>query len=135
MRQFAAAYFATVIPLFILDFIWLTLAGDPVYRANLGPLMRAQPDLAVAAGFYLIYAAGLVTFAVLPALERRAWQKALGLGAFLGLVAYGTYDLTNQATIAGWPVIVTVIDLAWGTAVSAVTCAIAYFILKKLVKQ
>lgn len=117
------AYGATAIAFFALDFIWLSLAVPRIYQPLLGNLLRDTPNLPVAAAFYLVYVVGLVVFAVLPA---GSWLMALGLGALLGLVAYGTYDFTNLSTIRDWPLMVTVVDLAWGVTVSAVAALAGY---------
>jgi uncharacterized membrane protein len=92
----------------------------------LGDLLRESPNLAVAAAFYLIYLAGLVILAILPAANAGSWLTALALGALLGLVAYGTYDFTNLSTIRDWPALVSVIDLAWGTTLSAIAAVAGY---------
>jgi uncharacterized membrane protein len=81
--------------------------------------------LAPAVAFYLIYIAGVVVFAVSPALQSGRWTTALGYGALLGLMAYATYDLTNQATLKDWSWTVTIADLCWGTFVTAVSAAAA----------
>ena len=125
--QFGIAYVASVTVFLILDFIWLSAATSTFYRPQLGDLLSERPSLAVAAVFYLVYVVGVVVFAVTPAYAARSWLMALGLGALLGLVAYGTYDATNLATIKGWPVVVSVVDLAWGVVVTA-TASLAGFV-------
>lgn len=126
------AYAASAVVFFALDFIWLSLSVSRIYQPLLGTLLRDSPNLAVAAAFYLVYVVGLVVFAVLPAASAGSWLTALGLGALLGLVAYGTYDFTNLSTIRDWPVLVSVIDLAWGISVSAVSALAGYLILNWL---
>lgn len=127
-RPFAIAYGATTVVFLALDAVWLSVMADRLYRPALGHIMleRFAPGPAVA--FYAIYVLGVVAFAVAPALPRRDWLGALGRGALLGLVAYATYDLTNQATLAGWPWPVTLADLCWGTAVTGVSAAAACWI-------
>jgi len=126
------AYAATAVAFFALDFVWLSLAVPRIYKPLLGTLLRDSPNLPVAAGFYLVYVVGLVVFAVLPAVSAGSWLTAIGLGALLGLVAYGTYDFTNLSTIRDWPVMVSVIDLAWGISVSAVSALAGYLVLSWL---
>lgn len=125
MPTFVLAYLVTLALFAVVDFAWLGLAARSFYTSQLGEKLRPQPDLVAAALFYLVYAAGLTYFAVLPGLRGAGWTAALGLGAFLGFVAYATYDLTNQATLKDWPLLVTVVDLAWGTVLSAVVAAAA----------
>ena len=120
------AYIASAVTFFALDFVWLSLATSRFYRPQLGDLLSESPNLPVAGAFYLVYVVGVVVFAVLPSAASGSWLMALGLGALLGLVAYGTYDFTNLATIRDWPAMVSVIDLAWGTAVTAVASLAGY---------
>lgn len=124
------AYAASAVAFFALDFIWLSLAVPRIYQPLLGTLLRDAPNLPVAAAFYLVYVVGLVVFAVLPAVASGSWLMALGLGALLGLVAYGTYDFTNLSTIRDWPLMVTVVDLIWGISVSAVAALAGYWAVK-----
>lgn len=124
MPPFAVAYLASAATMLLLDAVWLTVAVPRLYRPQLGNLLSDQPNLAVAAIFYLLYVVGIVVFVVLPAAESGSWSTALGLGALLGLVAYGTYDFTNLATLRGWPVMLSFLDVAWGILLTA-TAAIA----------
>ena len=123
ITQALIAYPATAAVFLVLDAAWLWTQADRLYRPALGHLMLDRFALAPAAIFYLIYVAGMVVFAVAPGLDARRWTVALGYGALLGLVAYATYDLTNQATLRDWPWRVTVADLCWGTFVTAVASA------------
>jgi uncharacterized membrane protein len=118
-RRLLLAYGVTLSCFLLLDACWLTLMGPRLYRPALAQLMADDVDLLAAALFYALYVAGLLTFAVVPGLERREPRRALRLGALMGLVAYATYDLTNQATLRGWPWFLTLTDLAWGAIVSA----------------
>lgn len=124
--HYALAYAFTAVVFLVLDAIWLTLMADRLYRPAIGHLMADGFALAPALVFYTLYIGGVVLFAVAPALqERRGALHALLLGAALGLLAYGTYDLTNQATLKGWPWHVTVIDLIWGASVTGTSAAAA----------
>ena len=126
MTKYLILYIACAIPFFSADFIWLTLTATKFYRANLGDLMLEKPNLAVAAGFYLAYVAGLVILVAAPA--EGDIVKALWMGAVLGFVAYGTYDLTNLSTMRGFSSAVAIVDIAWGTLLSAATAAIGVWI-------
>ena len=123
LKQVLIAYPATAIVFLALDAAWLTTMADRLYRPALGHLMLERFAALPAIAFYLIYIVGVLVFAVMPGLESRRWTTALGLGALLGLVAYATYDLTNQATLRDWPWRVTLADLGWGTVVTAVAAA------------
>ncbi len=120
------AYAITALAFLALDATWLGVMADRLYRPRLGSMLLQQYLIAPAAAFYLLYLVGLVTFAVAPAFASGRWTTALGSGALLGLVAYATYDLTNQATLKDWPWAVTAADLAWGTVASAVAATIGY---------
>lgn len=130
MIKYAAAYGGTAIVLLALDAIWLTLASKPVYRAQVGPLLLENPNLAIAGLFYLFYAVGLTVFCVMPSVASKSWLMAAGFGALLGFVAYGTYDITNLATLKGWTVTVSLIDLAWGTLVSAIAATAGHIVVR-----
>jgi uncharacterized membrane protein len=130
IKPFAIAYPVTAVIFLALDACWLTLMADRLYRPAIGALMLERFSSGPAAAFYAIYMAGVVVFAVLPALAGRGWPSALGSGALLGLVAYATYDLTNQATLKGWPWQVTLADLAWGTFATALASALACLVCR-----
>jgi uncharacterized membrane protein len=125
IRHYATAYVSTAVVFLVLDAIWLTTMADRLYRPAMGSIMLERFALAPAVAFYLIYVAGVVVFAVTPALQSGRWVTALGYGAMLGLMAYATYDLTNQATLKNWSWTVTIADLCWGTFVTAVSAAAA----------
>ena len=113
------AYVAAAVVFFGLDFVWLGLVAKSTYRSWIGHLMRDEIHAVAAILFYLVYVVGLVIFAVAPALKDSAWQTAALYGALFGFFAYGTYDLTNLATLRGWSVSVTVVDMAWGAILTA----------------
>lgn len=123
IKSILIAYASTALVFLALDAIWLSTMADRLYRPALGPLMLDKPELLPAIAFYLVYLVGVLVFAVMPGLEGRRWTLAMALGALLGFVAYATYDLTNQATLRGWPWRVTLADLCWGTTVTAVAAA------------
>lgn len=130
MRSTVIAYVATAIVFFAMDFVWLSVSLNAIYKPNLGGLLLDKPNMPVAAGFYLLYVVGVLAFAVMPALAQGDWIRALWGGALLGLVAYGTYDMTNLATTAGWSPIVSVVDMAWGTFVTSVSSVAGFFIVR-----
>ena len=111
------------------DVTWLSLATPRFYRPVLGPLLAARPDAGAAAAFYGLYLVGVMAFGVAPGVKARAWTRSLVSGALLGLVAYGTYDLTNQATLRIWSVNISLMDMGWGALLtglaSAAGCAVA----------
>jgi uncharacterized membrane protein len=109
-----------------IDGVWLATMSKRFYAARLGSLMTASPRLAPAGVFYLLYALGITLLVAVPAVnDGTALLKVFAYGALLGLVAYGTYDLTNQATLKDWPVVVTVVDLVWGALLTGVVSIIS----------
>lgn len=126
------ASLSSILLLVVVDFIWLSNAMNFLYKPKLGALLRDKPDLAPAALFYLLYAVGMSLLVIRPAVNAGSVFTALWTGALLGLVAYGTYDLTNQATLKGWSLEVTIIDMAWGGLVTALTCAAGVWIAQKV---
>jgi uncharacterized membrane protein len=126
MKAVLAAYIGGLLLFVVLDYLWLGHVARDFYARQLGELLRDPPQLGIAALFYFAYVAGIVFFAVQPALRAGGLWQAVFYGALLGLLAYGTYDITNLATIKGWPVAVTLADMAWGTFVSAVTAGAGY---------
>lgn len=114
------------------DFFWLTVVAKNFYAKHLGFLIKNPPDLVAALVFYLLFVIGLLFLVLIPSLEKQSVNRALLLGALFGLVCYATYDLTNLATIKNWPLIITIIDLIWGTTLSATVSTIAYLLIKKL---
>ncbi|MFJ2540623.1 DUF2177 family protein [Pseudomonas sp. NPDC087614] len=129
MKKALIAYVATLVTFLLLDGIWLGLLMAPTYRELLGSLMLEKPLLVPAAVFYWLYVFGCVVFVVLPA---SSWQRAAKMGALLGLVAYGTYDLTNWATLRGWSVQVTLMDWMWGAFATAVACTVGFSVARRL---
>ncbi len=124
------AYIATAMVFFVLDYVWLSRMAGTFYRDQIGSMMLDQPRLGVAAVFYILYVAGIVVFAVVPALRGESVTTALLLGALLGCMAYGTYDITNYATLRGWPMAVLLVDIAWGTALTAVSAGAGYLLIR-----
>jgi uncharacterized membrane protein len=121
------AFGTMLILMVVLDLIWLRIIARPWYAQGLAHLMADSPNLPVAALFYAVYALGLLIFAVAPPGLRRNPQglaRAAKSGALFGLFAYATYDLTNLSTLKDWPPMLSIIDIAWGTALSAVCAAV-----------
>lgn len=125
--KFLIAYLATAFVFLVIDYFWLGFVMKDYFQSQLGHLMADEVNLTVAALFYLFYAAGVVFLCVNPALDSGEWTKALINGAILGFLAYGTYDITNMATLKDWPVMMSVIDISWGTGLTAISAVAGYF--------
>lgn len=124
MARWLMTYLLTFAIFFALDFCWLTFTSQRLYAPVLGALMAPKFRVVPAVLFYLIYIGAMVWFAVRPGLHAGPRAAALN-GAVFGLACYGTYDLTNQATLAQWATQITVLDLIWGTSASALAAALA----------
>ena len=131
LAKYAVGYLATGIAFALIDSIWLRTMYTRLYQPELGPLLGSL-KLGPAVVFYLLYIAGMMWFAVAPALANGRWQTALIQGAVLGCVCYATYDLTNYATLKVWSLKVTVLDLIWGTLLTGSTAAAGTWLTSKL---
>lgn len=125
MNPFILSYIITLPAFIAIDLVWLLGPGRPLYVAGMGSLMRASPNMGAALAFYALYAAGLVFFAVAEGVRGASPATAFLQGAGLGLVAYGTYDLTGLAVINGFGTSLALIDLVWGTLLSGSVAWIA----------
>jgi uncharacterized membrane protein len=125
---YAKLYFLTLVAFLAIDGVWLGLVARNLYSKYLGYLMTPKTVWPAAILFYLLYVVGVLVFAVLPGLQAGSLGRAALLGALLGLVAYATYDLTTLATVKEWPLLITVIDLIWGTVLTAAVSAVGFLI-------
>lgn len=132
LKTYGIAYLATGLVFLAIDAVWLTVASQRLYRPLMGEMLVESFRLVPALIFYLIYIAGIVVFAIAPAIASERWTTATFCGAFLGFVAYATYDLTNQATLRNWPAAVTVADLCWGTFLTAFAATTGFLITRAL---
>jgi len=123
MNKYVAAYAGTAIVMVALDMLWLGVIAKPMYQQGIGHLMAEKPNVGIAVLFYLLYALGVVIFAVSPQHNSSSWTVTLAMGALFGFFAYATYDLTNLATLRDWPLRLSLIDIGWGTVVSAASAA------------
>jgi uncharacterized membrane protein len=117
-------YLVTFISFLAIDSLWLGLVAPRFYRSQIGFIMAENPNLVAAGIFYLLFIAGMLVFVVEPGVNGMPISQAVLRGAFFGLVTYSTYDLTNLATLAGWPILVTVVDMLWGT----ILCSLVTFV-------
>lgn len=127
VQQWLLAYGGVLLSMLALDALWIGLYMAPAYKDALGDLMLSQPRMTSAAAFYLFYAAGTVFLAVAPGLRAESWQTAALHGAVLGLIAYGTYDLTNYSILKVWPLGLTLADIAWGAFLTAAAATAGWF--------
>lgn len=123
MSRYLIAYFATAVFFLSVDAVWLGAIAKDMYQSQIGHLLAPNFRVGPAVLFYCTYMAGILYFAVAPALASGRWQDALLPGAILGFIAYGTYDFTNWAVMRDWPAGMTFIDVAWGTVLTSAAAA------------
>ena len=111
-----------------IDMVWLTAVAPKFYKSQIGHLMADKAKLLPAAIFYILFVAAMVYFVIAPALEHQNLTRLILSAAIFGLVTYATYDLTNMATLRDWTLLVTVVDIAWGTFLSLAVSLITYLI-------
>jgi uncharacterized membrane protein len=134
MMRYLVAYLAAGLAFLAIDSVWLITMADLLYRPLLGDLLAESFNVVPAVLFYVIYIAGIVIFAVRPALASGRWTTAAAFGALFGFCAYATYDLTNHATIRNWPAVITVADLCWGTVLTAISATAGFAAVKRFVR-
>ena len=128
--MFLKLYFIALPVFLLIDGLWLGLIAKNFYAKQIGFLMKTNINWFSALLFYVLFIIGLVVFVLLPTIKSNSWQTALLLGCLLGFICYATYDLTNLATLKNWPVIVTIVDIIWGTVLGGSVSLITYFLSK-----
>ncbi|OZA14682.1 MAG: hypothetical protein B7Y05_06645 [Polynucleobacter sp. 24-46-87] len=132
MLKYLAVYFSFLVSFVIIDFIWLLGIAKNLYRDDMGSLMASEPKLLAGLGFYLLYALGASIFVILPAISKQSFLYAVQYGALFGFFCYMTYDLTNLAVIRDFPMRLAFVDIVWGSAVTAASSALAYWLGSKI---
>jgi uncharacterized membrane protein len=130
--MFIKLFFIALPVFFVIDMVWLVLVAKKFYQEQIGFLMKPDINWFAAIIFYLLFIAGLIIFVISPAVEKHSWVHALVFGALFGLITYATYDLTNHATLKDWPLLVTVVDLIWGTVLASSISLMTYLIANKI---
>ena len=124
------SYLLTTVVFFAIDMVWLGFIAKTLYRKYLGALISDTVNWTAAIIFYLIFIVGIFIFVITPAVEKQSVVRAIVLGAIFGFIAYATYDLTNYATLKGFPLNIVFIDLAWGAVLTALVSVAGYYIVK-----
>ncbi len=132
--MFTKIYLTTLSIFLAIDMVWLGLISKNFYSTQIGFLMTEEINWISAVLFYLLFCLGLVILVIKPSLQKKSLKDAILNGALFGLVSYATYDLTNLATLKNWPILVTVVDLVWGTVLSSLVSMAAFLISIKVWK-
>ena len=130
---FFKLYGVALITFFAMDLLWLGVVARGFYQTQMGHLMKPSVNWAAAVAFYLLFLVGLVVLVIWPAVERESFAQAVLLGALFGLVTYAAYDLTNLATLDGFPLKVALVDLVWGTVLCATVSATTFLVSTRLI--
>lgn len=134
IMQLILLYLVSSIIFFAIDLVWLGLVAKPFYDKELSAFLSPQINWLAAAIFYSIYIAGLIYFAILPAIKTNSLSLALINGAILGFLCYATYDLTNLATLHKWPLKIVIVDIIWGTVLTGSVSALSFWVAQRLLK-
>ncbi len=134
IKIFTKLYLIALPTFLAIDALWLGLVASDFYDRYIGGLLKDDVNWVAALLFYLVFIAGLVVFVIMPAIEKSSASRAFMLGAFFGFVCYATYDLTNLAVAKDWPVIVTIVDLAWGAVIGGVVSWVTVGVGRKIEK-
>jgi uncharacterized membrane protein len=132
MLKLLAAYLSTTLVMVIIDLVWLGFVAKPMYQAGIGHLMTDKPNLVAAFCFYALFPIGLMIFAILPEAASTTWQRTAWLAALFGFFAYATYDLTNLATLKDYPLQLALVDMLWGSLVSAVAASAGRYVFSRI---
>ncbi len=132
MIQFLKYYLVAFVVFFAIDLVWLGVVAKNMYKEHLGFIMSPNVNWVAAIGFYMVFIAGLIFFALNPAIEKNSIVYAILVGGFFGFITYATYDMTNLATLKDWPVFITVVDIIWGTILCSLTTTVSFLVLKFL---
>jgi len=131
VAYFMKLYVLTVPVFFAIDIVWLGVIARGFYRRHLGFILSPDVNWVAAVTFYLIYIAGIIFFAVRPALASGRLSEAALIGGLFGFFTYATYDLTNMATIKDWPLKIVVVDILWGTCLCALVAGLSFLIARQ----
>jgi uncharacterized membrane protein len=133
MMTYVTGYLAALLTFFLADMAWLGTMAPRFYRPTLGDIAISGVNLAPAMVFYALYPVGLLIFATSPSLKSGSITTAVVYGALFGFFTYATYDLTNYATLRNWTLHLTLVDVAWGTILAAITSAVTFWAVSKFV--
>lgn len=132
MLKYLYLYLITFGIFLIVDLIWLNLIAKNLYQKEIGTLLLKNPNIVPAILFYALFIVALLILVLVPSIQSYTLTKTLLIGAVFGFITYATYDLTNLATLQGWSLKMTIVDLIWGTSVSTLVTFLGYIIGSKI---
>jgi uncharacterized membrane protein len=132
MIYYLKLYLASLVVFFAVDMVWLGLVASSFYKKHLGYLMSPSVNWLAAIIFYLLFVVGILVFVVLPGIKENSLPNTILRAVLFGLITYATYDLTNLATVKDWPLMITLVDLGWGMALSAIVSIAGFYLAKWL---
>jgi uncharacterized membrane protein len=135
MTNWIVLWIVAAVIFLAIDLIWLGWLGRGIYQAEIGALIRQPFNLPAAGAFYVLYVTGLMIMVIWPAFQAQSVSQALLRGALLGLIAYGTYDLTNLAVMKGFTTKIAIIDMIWGTVLTGTVAALTVLLGTKILPR
>jgi len=132
MSRILLTYAVSVPVFFFVDMIWLGVIAKGFYRNALEPLLTPNVNWIAAIIFYMLFLVGVLVFALLPGMEKRSLVYTIAMAALFGFISYATYDLTNLATLRDWPLMLSIVDMIWGSFLSASTATMTYLIMSRI---
>lgn len=132
MSRILLTYAVSVPVFFVVDMIWLGVIAGGFYRKALGPLLSPNVNWIAAIIFYLLFLVGVLIFALLPGMAKRSLVYTIEMAALFGFISYATYDLTNLSTLRDWPLMLSIVDMIWGSFLSASTATMTYLIMSRI---
>ena len=130
LTKLLISYALTFVVFFIVDMAWLGFIAKDLYKKYLGGFLSEQVNWTAAVVFYLLFIVGVFIFAIMPSVEKNSVISAVTLGALFGFFTYATYDLTNLATLKGWPITIVFIDIIWGSVLTGIVSTAGFYIVK-----
>lgn len=135
MAQWIILWIAAAVLFLAIDMVWLLWLGRSIYISEIGDILRQPPNMAAAGAFYALYVTGLMIMVIWPAVQAGSLVQGLFYGALLGLVAYGTYDLTNLAVLKGFTTKIAIIDMIWGAVLTGAVSTLTVLIGTRLLSR
>ena len=132
--QILVTYLTMLIFFLSIDYIMIIKVISPIFQNSVPDLLRDQPNLAVAAIFYIFYVSGVYWFGTLAGVRSGSVVTAVLSGTFLGLLAYSTYEVTNYSTLKGWTYQMVVLDTIWGGVLGGLTAGVGFYVSNFLSK-